>query len=162
MIRGRETTKRRSGVTLVESAICIGAAIFFMLVIFEYGRFFMMRHLVENAARDGARLAVVNTNTGMTTAQIQNYAFGLLANQSLLNSTGSGALQATDIQVFRADPYTGLAMTDSKGSTWSSASFGEGICVKINAMYDPFVPGASHLGDPVPVNVTSLMLSEGN
>ena len=41
------------------------------LAIYDYGRYFMLSQLVNNAAREGARQAVANTNT-QNTAMIQN------------------------------------------------------------------------------------------
>ncbi len=151
---------RRAGAVAVEFAIAFSALLVFFFAIFEYGRFLMMRHLVVNAAREGARQAIVNTGTSPV-PDIQQTTFNYLAGQSLLNNAGNPLTKA-DIQVYRADPATGLAMTDSKGSTWTNAGFGEGIAVKITAKYQPMLPSFGMLPNPVPINFTCVMRSEAN
>src|SRR5208282_941126 len=104
MIVKRGSQAVRAGTTVVEVALVLLVCLIFMFAIYEYGRFLMMRQLVENAAREGARQAVTGTNT-VSTAQIQNTVLQYLANQPLQNASGS-ALQASDIQVFQANPAT--------------------------------------------------------
>src|SRR5205823_2924191 len=71
MLRNRTYKQKRRGVTLVEYAVIISAVLMLLLAIFEYARFVMTRHLIDNAAREGARLAVAAT-PGTTTTDIQN------------------------------------------------------------------------------------------
>src|SRR5438045_7831431 len=52
----------RSGAVAVETAVVILLRVAIMFVIFEDGRFMMVRHIMDNAAREGCRLAVVSTN----------------------------------------------------------------------------------------------------
>ena len=61
---------RRNGATLVETAVVISIALLFMFAIFEYGRYVMFRQIIENAAREGVRQAVVNTSS-QTAADVQ-------------------------------------------------------------------------------------------
>ena len=69
-------TKRR-GTSAVEFAIV--APLFFMMVfgMIEVGRMVMVQQIITNAAREGARVAVVDgaTSTGVTTA-VNNYLTG--------------------------------------------------------------------------------------
>ena len=51
---------RRRGMTLVESTLVLMVFLMLLFGIFEYCRFLMVLHITNNAARDGARYAVVN------------------------------------------------------------------------------------------------------
>jgi Flp pilus assembly protein TadG len=137
----------RRGVTLVETGIVIGVCLIFMLAIFEYGRFVMVKQLVENAAREGTRQAIVNPGSG-TTAAIQATVTNYLAGQPL---------QGLSIQVYKADPATGANLGD-----WRTAKFGEGIAVQVSGGYTPMLPTFGFLPATVNLRATSLMRSEAN
>src|SRR5262249_57611914 len=70
-MRFRPPRASRPAATLVETSVVISIALLFMFGIFEYGRFVMTKHLMENAAREGARWATVHTYDG-TTAGVQD------------------------------------------------------------------------------------------
>ena len=55
MIYHARNRKRRNATTLVETAIVISVCLLFLFGIVEYGRFLMIQHLINNAAREGAR-----------------------------------------------------------------------------------------------------------
>src|ERR1700738_1348094 len=95
---------RRSGATTVEFAFI---AIILLMVIFgilEYGRYIMVLQVFNNAAREGARYAVVNTTSGATTNQVQTYVDGYMGG---VGKQLSGYTPATNILVYQADPVTG-------------------------------------------------------
>jgi Flp pilus assembly protein TadG len=73
-IRKPSQNKKRSGAAMVEMALVL--PIFFMVVlgIIEFGRGMMVANLVTNAAREGARLGVLDgtSNADVRTA-IQNF-----------------------------------------------------------------------------------------
>ena len=46
---------RRHGTVTIEFSLMFFLLVLFMFAIFEYGRLLMIRHLVNNAAREGAR-----------------------------------------------------------------------------------------------------------
>jgi Flp pilus assembly protein TadG len=97
----------RRGASLVEFAFV--APVLFMLVmgVLEYSRFLFTIQLVNNAAREGARYAAVNTAT-LTTANIQSYV------DQYMTAQGGAQLQnytpANNITVFQADPVTGQSI----------------------------------------------------
>jgi Flp pilus assembly protein TadG len=138
--------RRRRGVTLVEMAIVVGVCLLLLLAIFEYGRFVMVKQLVENATREGARQAIVSTNT-LTTQDIQNTVTYYLVGQPV---------QSLNIQVYKADPSTGANL-----GAWNSAQFGDGIAVQVTASYKPMLPTFGFLPATVSINAESLMRSEG-
>src|SRR4051794_15503661 len=96
----RQARRSRSGRTAVEAAIVINVLVVLLMGVFEYGRLMMIRQLMDNAAREGARYAVVNTSStsGVTTAQIQSTVTGYLAGQTVNNLV---------VQVYQADPTSG-------------------------------------------------------
>ena len=152
MIQSRGRKSPRKGATLVESAFVISAFVMFLFGIYEYGRFLMFKNVLDQAARSGARLAVVNTNT-MTTAQIQS------AVDSSLGGMGNqfvSYVPTTNISVNHYDSSGNLLGTD-----WYNAKFGEGVGVTISGSYTPFpsylIPTATFT-----VATTAVMNSEAN
>jgi Flp pilus assembly protein TadG len=143
--------RRRRGRTLVETAIVANLMMVILLAVFEYGRLVMIKQIVDNAAREGARFAVVSTNTNppTTVAQIQNVVTGFLAGQPLSNVV---------IQCYEADANTGNNI-----GTWNQAPFGEDIAVEINADYTPMVPSSfGILPATLQLYAKSVMRSEAN
>src|SRR5262249_25661101 len=141
-------------------------ALFLLFSVYEYGRYVMMKQLMENAAREGARFAAAHT-ADMTTAEVQNqvatYMCGL-----------DGQLSGHSVSV------TGLALRDgpvyTAGTTfsdWTQASPTDGVVVTITGTYAPQLPSLQYvagrlLGDlqmpagSVNLQVQSVMYSEGN
>jgi Flp pilus assembly protein TadG len=139
----------RSATTTVEFAFV--AIVFFLLVfgVIEYGRFVMVLQLMNNAAREGARSAIVNQST-MTTAQIQSEVTSYLAGQGV-------QLQGLNIQVYQIDPVTGNNL-----GAWTGAGFGQAIAVQINGTYSPILPRFLFLGASLPLQARAVMYSEAD
>jgi Flp pilus assembly protein TadG len=160
MIRPEGRTHRRTGATVVETAIVIGAALMFMLAIYEYGRFVMIHQAMENAAREGARYAVVHTGDNPP-PNIPGYVLNYMGGQDV-KLTGYSA------SVYQADITTGNALPGN----WYDAPFGAGIAVQINGTYNPVVlgllvdaingTGVAFMNPSVPMQATSIMRSEAN
>jgi Flp pilus assembly protein TadG len=123
---------------LVEAAIVMNVFLLFIFAIMEFGHFVMVKQLMDNAARDGARLAATGQGT-VTTAQIQALVTQELVNQGPTNM---------NIQVFQANPTTGANV-----GAWTNASLGQPIAVQITGQYKPMVALANLL--PLPINVSS-------
>lgn len=141
------TRNCRRGTTLVESAIVLNVVLLIMFGLIDYGKFVMTVQLLNNAAREGARLAVVNTNTMNTsqiTTQVQNY----LAGQNL---------SGMSISVYQADPTTGNNL-----GTWNNTTLGGSIAVQITGNYKPILPTFSRLPATIPMTVTAMMTCEAN
>jgi Flp pilus assembly protein TadG len=146
----------RRGATVVETAFVLSIASSMTLGIYDYGRYFMLSQLVNNAAREGARQAVANTNT-QNTAMIQNTVVEYLANQNFTDSSGK-PLSASDVVVIQVNPATGAPT--SPDSNWYDAPFGSGIMVQVNASFVPLFPTFRFLPMTVPLRGTAVMLSE--
>ena len=56
----QRTRQVRRGLTIVETAVVISLVLLLIFGTYEYGRFVMVRQVIHNAAREGARLAVVD------------------------------------------------------------------------------------------------------
>jgi Flp pilus assembly protein TadG len=80
----RSYRKHRRGASAVEFAIV--APIFILLIfgMIEYGRMVMVQQLITNAAREGARQAVLD---GATTANVQSTVTTYLSNSSVSGAT---------------------------------------------------------------------------
>ena len=146
---------RRPAATAVEFAFMAPVFFLMLLGIFEYARFLFTAQLMDNAAREGARYAVVNTATA-STANIQTYVDSYMAGQ------GANELlhydPVTNITVFKADPSTG----QNTGLSWQSATWGDGIGVTVSGAYQPVTPGLLFLAGSVSVQATCVMTCEAN
>lgn len=157
--------RRRSGATLVETAIVLSFALFLLFNVYEYGRLVMMQQLVENSAREAARYAVVNTATGTTanvTAQAQNYMCNL-----------NGQLQNFTVSVSGVALQTGPVYTQGTTfSDWTQAGPTDGIVVTVSGSYTPnlptilflskMIPGMQFQSNSITLTSTAVMYSEGN
>jgi Flp pilus assembly protein TadG len=158
--------RRRRGMSIVETTLVITICLMFLFGILEYGRYVMTQQIIENATREGARYAVVNTQSA-TTTDVQNKVDAMLAGQSV--QLGSGYNKTTSIQVFKADPTTlnaldanGTVVTDWTQAPFTNAQFGQGIAVRITGTYTPVLPSFLFLGQSISVQATCLMYSEAN
>lgn len=113
----------------------------------------MMRHLVANSAREGARLAVVNTDIGdsttnnSTTGAVEQHVRNALVGQDLSNVT---------IRIFRADRYGNQIDLD-----WETkATYQHNIAVTITATYKPML-GKLFFTSDVTLTGKAVMKSEG-
>jgi Flp pilus assembly protein TadG len=158
MTRKTHCFPHRPGATLVETACVLLVALTLTFAIFEYGRYFLLSQLVNNAAREGARQAVANTNT-QNTAMIQNTVIQYLASQNFSDAAGD-AVAASDVLVYQINPATGAKA--SPDSTWYNAAFGSSIMVQVNAKFTPMFPTFGFLPTTVNVQGTAVMSSEAN
>src|SRR4051812_15199302 len=71
--RGRWTGKQsRKGATLVEFAIVVPVFLLFVFGIIEYGRMIMGQQVITNAAREGARMGVLDNSTSADVSTAAN------------------------------------------------------------------------------------------
>jgi hypothetical protein len=173
MLRNPAHTGRRHAAVTVEFALMCILLLLFMYAIFEYGRFLLFRHLIDNAAREGARQAAVNCgfqqvpnsnppvyqpqNPALTTLNIQTTVVDYLASQPL-NNAGGSPIQPGDVQVYLLDANE----NQIQGSTFNQATFGQAVVVRVNCTFEPILPGLGFLLQTTPINVTCIMRSEGN
>lgn len=141
---------------MVETAFVLLIALTLTLAIYDFARYFMLSQLVNNAAREGARQAVVNTST-QNTAMIQNTVVQYLANQNFTDSSGH-AFSASDVVVMQVNPATGAPT--SPDSNWYDAPFGSSIMVQVNTKFTALFPTFGFLPTTVNLQGTAVMSSE--
>lgn len=139
---------RRRGVTVVEFAFVCTFCLMVFFGVFEYGRHLWIRQVMDNAAREGARFAVVHTND-RTTADIQNYVKSVMVGQDVQ--------LAANIRVYKVNTSTG-----ANTGAWDTAGFGEAICVQIDGAYRPLLPRLFFRTTSFTVTSKSVMYSEAN
>jgi Flp pilus assembly protein TadG len=167
-MRTRHSRLRRRGVSIVETAFVIGIALLFLCGLMEYARYLMILHTADNAAREGARYAVVHTGDGTTQSQV-------IAAVTAKMAGVDQSIQGYNVTVFTVD-MTGIYnaaggtylypsspnLSQKPNSTWSDAQYGNAIAVQITGNYQPIMPSFLFLNASFPVQITSMMNSEAN
>src|SRR5579883_1140904 len=113
------TSVRRGG-TLVEAAVVLSSLIILLLAIMEYGRFIMIKQVVDNATREGAHITLSADGSDST-----NYSYQTTGSIQAAVKNAMGGLDAT-LSGLSIDPY----LADSSGNNigpWSSAQDGQNI-----------------------------------
>lgn len=167
----RKRSSGRGAATTVEMAVVLSVFLLFLFGIFEYCRYLMMIQVATNAARDGARYAVVNLGKGPT-FDVTDYDDGVTLYPSIEKHVDNkmAGLQASidgyDVTVFACDsaqlalPTPVVAIKPS--STWNQVRFGERVAVRITGNYKTILPSFLMFGaGGIPVNVVVTMGSEG-
>lgn len=140
---------------MVETAFVLPVCLLFIFGIMEYGRYLMMMHLTNNAAREGARYAVSHTQPiiiegvtyGNSTTDVTNVVNKFMTNKRLVNQ--------------QIDVY----LSDSNGNNigdWTTASAGQFICVRVTGQFRWFTPSLLKLPSQSNVTVRAMMRSEAN
>ena len=155
MIRQSASVARRRGATSVETAAVISAALLFIFGILEYARLVYFFHVADNAAREGARYAVVHTGDGTTAAQVQAVVTAAMSGQQTSLNSGTFA-----VNVYNVDPNTGLQIANT---AWTDAPFGGAVAVEVTGTYKFILPSFLNFSGPtIGVRVRSAMNSEAN
>ncbi len=142
-------SRQRRAAHLVEMAAVVSVFLLFLFGIVEYCRFVFVRQVVVNAAREGARYAVVNTLDTTIVTDTQNYVKTRMAG---LDKSVTGY----SCQVY---------MADSNGNNVGyagNAKFGEYVAVQIDCNYNAILPNFFFLGNTIKISSKSLMYSEAN
>jgi Flp pilus assembly protein TadG len=155
MIKRRPTKRQCNGTTITEFAFVCVVFFMFLFGILEYARYIYAQNLLNNAAREGARYAVVHTTTA-TTTQVQDYVDSYLANAG--GTAINGYAKYTNISVFQADTTTG--QDNSKG--WQNAGAGQAIGVTISGTYKALLPSFLFMNATLSIQGTAIMYSETN
>ena len=136
--------KRSRGQSLVEFALAVPVIILLFMGIFDLGRAIFAYNTVSNAARDGARLAIVDQRT---TAGVSN-----AAQAAADQATGLG-LDPTDVNEVRVR-YLSPDLSTACPTTW-----GEWVgCVaevRVQYQYSPLTPVIGAILGPITVGTTS-------
>ena len=152
---------------MIELAFMLPIVLLVLFGLLEYGRYVMMRNQVENAVREAARIAAARTND-KTTAEIVAIVNNYMANYNV-------QLISPVVNVYKCDPSTRTPLDASDVTTtiplapFNNAKFGQGICVSVQGTFRTIFGGvvlnsnlSARVGASFPVNVYSVMYSEGN
>ena len=178
---------RRRGLTIVESTLVLSVFLLLLFGMFEYCRFLMVLHVTNNAAREGARYAVVNMDKPSNFDYVDYTDASSVTYDNIQKYTTNrmGGIQTRNIETFRVacfavDP-SGLASsppivrpkksgatypdpfnnTDPNRVPWNNAVFTEKIAVTIDGTYRPILPTFLFMPSTISVKTTAIMGSEG-
>ena len=184
------TTARRRGMTTVETALVLVVFCMLMFGVFEYCRFLYMLHLTNNAARDGARYAVVNLSkpttfdktdftdgSGTVYPSIQKYTTARMSGSDRQLGNYAVAVYPVDpvgaalpVPIIRpkttasgtGGPYPDpFNPADPYRTPWNQASFTEGVAVTVRGDYRPIAPSFFFIPSVIPMRITAIAGSEG-
>ncbi len=137
---------------MVEMAVVLVVFLTMFVGIIEYGRYYFLVQVANNAVREGARYAVVHTGDGTTSTQVSNVV------TTKMNGT-QNMLSGYTVSVQNVNTSTGVAIANSN---WNDAQFGGAIMVKITGNYTPTVPVLLFLPSSFAFQAATIMNSEGN
>jgi Flp pilus assembly protein TadG len=139
--------RRRAGAAVVEAAFVLPIVLLFIMGLFEYGRYFLMVHVCNNAVSAGAAYACKHTSPIVLNGTTYGNAVSNVTNIVDIN-LGTQQLANPTVNVYLSDAF-GNAIADSAGNNpgqFIYASVGQYICVQLTGSYN-FVP-AYMLGLP--------------
>ncbi len=103
-IMGRRRAARRRGAAVVEFAVVLPLLLTVLFGIIEYGWVFMVRQTLQTAAREGARLAVLQTS-------VSPYANVLTRVSNVMQPTGLTTYEVTMSHATAANPVETITVT---------------------------------------------------
>lgn len=99
--------RNQRGTALIETAITIPIVLLICVGIFEFGRAYQTWQVLTNAAREGARVAVVSENTDdQVRAMVRNY----------MSSGGLPGAGTATVNIVRNRPLAATPRTDDSAS----------------------------------------------
>lgn len=104
---------RRSGAAAVETALVLLPLFMFLFGIFEFGRLMMVWNVLNNAAREGCRYALVNNTSATITTDVTTQVTNRMAG---LNTSAFSSFSVT-VSGTHSGPRTRGPMS----TTWSRA-----------------------------------------
>lgn len=146
---------RRRGGAVIEAALVLPVVLMFLFGILEYGRYVMMLQVLTNAAREGARYALIHTQPVTIGAVTSGNATGDVTN--VVNRALAGQkLSAQNVSVYASD-----AQGNNLGA-WTTAQAGQSVCVEITGTYPVILANFLQMPLTIPVVARAVMRSENN
>jgi len=139
----------RRGAHAVEFAFVASIFLMFVFGVLEYGRLVFTRQVVINAAREGARYAVVNITDATIVTDTQNYVKTMMAGQTSMVTN-------YNCQVYMADN------TGKNIGAAGNAAFGQYVAVQIDCDYSSLLPSFLLMNQTFKLNSKAMMFSEAN
>jgi Flp pilus assembly protein TadG len=134
-IRGSHHIGRR-GAAAVEMALVLPLFLLVVFGIVEFGRAFMVEHLLANAARVGARKAIVN---GSTNSEIEQTIMGFCSQSMGVDQDAVTVTVAVESASENDDDDE-----SGSGSSLSNATMGDMCTITVSVPFDEvsFLPGS--------------------
>jgi Flp pilus assembly protein TadG len=146
MARSRNRIKSQRGTALIEAALTIPLILLLSVVIFEFGRAFETWQIMTNAAREGARVAVLPGSTEtMVISRVQDYLrVGLsdteAANASIglsgqtISLAADGSMTAAGSQVVVSLPFQFMVLNPVAQLVVNGSTLGQPITLTTSAV----------------------------
>lgn len=125
-----DTPNHRKGQALVEAAFVLFIVVLFSFAITEFGRAMYIKNMLNNAARAGARQAVVTGSLPLST----NYAFSTVPSDQVGLKIYNGLMYVPKNLVTAT-----VACTGTTGCSGTYAGTGATITVTVSSPFTPFV-----------------------
>lgn len=129
----RSRCRAESGQGLLEVSLLVPILVLVLVAVVDFGRIFMVRHVITNASREGARLAVLgDQDSSVVRAEVERYLSGAGLDPDKAYITISGL----------------------------NASTGQPVLVTVDYSVNSLVLKMVHQGDSINMDATSTMLHE--
>src|SRR2546428_4422197 len=162
--------RHRRGQSLVETALVIPVLAVLTFGLLDFGRAYYFQVAITNAAREGARTAILNIYTGPQTpscTSLDNYATCPVQADATIVNAVNAELQNTGIapnSVIICPPHdsssstTGCPTTADRVTTWMAGTTNYYITVNVTYNFQLYTPLLQNLvGNPVLMSVTVQM-----
>jgi Flp pilus assembly protein TadG len=137
--------RSEKGAALIEAAVTVPIILLISVGIFEFGRAYQTQQVLTNAAREGARIAVIE---GTTDAEVRTRVRDYV--------TGGGLKTLTDAQI----PINrNVALTGSTTASTVQINYPFEFMV-LNPVVRLVVPGDKTTGAPITMTAATLMRNE--
>ena len=147
----RSRRQCRHGSITAETAVVISVFLLFLFGLLEFCRYTFTRQVLQNAVREGARFAVINTYTATLDSDTANVVKQRLSGQD------------QKVQNFTVSVYQADSAGNSLGAgTAVNTLFGGRIGVQIDCDYNPILPSFLFLNNTIHIQTKCLMCSEAN
>jgi Flp pilus assembly protein TadG len=138
--------RSEKGAALIEAAVTVPIILLISVGIFEFGRAYQTQQVLVNAAREGARLAVID---GSTDAQVRERV------NNYLSGGGLTTLTDANISITRTTALTATA-TGSTVEISYPFSF-----IVLNPVVRLIAPADAKTGAPITMKAATMMRNEG-
>lgn len=155
MLLPNRSARQRTGATVVEFAAVVSIFCMFLFGILEYTMFLYTYDVMQNAAREGTRYAVVNSEDANLVADTQTYVQSLMMG---LNNTNTNYV----CNVYLSNASGANINTTSPVANATTAQFGQPICVQISLTYKPLTPALFLPSSAFTMQTMCYMSSEAN
>jgi Flp pilus assembly protein TadG len=146
MARCRNRIKSQRGTALIEAALTIPLLLILSVVSFEFGRAFETWQIMTNAAREGARVAVLPGSTepmvisrvqdylrvGLSDTEAANATIGL--NDQTISLSADGSMTAAGSQVVVSLPFQFMVLNPVAQLVVNGSTLGQPITLTTSAV----------------------------